>query len=185
MTLADLEDELEAAREAPWEKAQAFLEALGRALPEPDRTLALRPFEEAVYHVWADRATDDAEQARALGMWGLALSALGRREEALRATQEAVGIYRRLAQENPQAFLPDLAMSLNNLGNRLSALGRREEALAACEEAVRTLLPFFQAFPAAFADWMQTMLGNYLWACLKAWKLPDWGLVEEVGRSLR
>jgi hypothetical protein len=59
------------------------------------------------------------------------LSALGRREEALAATQEAADLYRDLAQQNPQAFLPDLAMSLNNLGNRLSALGRREEALAA------------------------------------------------------
>jgi hypothetical protein len=67
----------------------------------------------------------------------------------------------------------------------LSALGRREEALAAYEEAVRTLLPFFQAFPAAFADWMQTMLGNYLWACQEAGEAPDAGLVEEVRRILR
>jgi tetratricopeptide (TPR) repeat protein len=33
-------------------------------------------------------------------------------------------------------FLPDLAMSLNNLGASLSQLGRREEALAATQEAV-------------------------------------------------
>ena len=33
-------------------------------------------------------------------------------------------------QKNPQVFLPDLAMSLNNLGTRLSDLGRREDALA-------------------------------------------------------
>ena len=43
--------------------------------------------------------------------------------------QEAVDIYRKLAQSNPAAFLPDLAASLNNLGTFLSALGRREEAL--------------------------------------------------------
>ena len=59
------------------------------------------------------------------------LSDLGRREEALAATQEAVDIYRRLAQTRPDAFLPDLAASLNNLGGHLSKLGRREEALAA------------------------------------------------------
>jgi hypothetical protein len=34
--------------------------------------------------------------------------------------------YRRLAAHPPDAFLPDLARSLNNLGNRLSEMGRRE-----------------------------------------------------------
>jgi tetratricopeptide (TPR) repeat protein len=46
------------------------------------------------------------------------LSELGRRAEALEATQEAVDLYRRLAaQQNPDAFLPYLAASLHNLGN--------------------------------------------------------------------
>jgi hypothetical protein len=40
---------------------------------------------------------------------GAMLSNLGRREEALAATQEAVDIRRRLAQTRPDAFLPDLA----------------------------------------------------------------------------
>jgi tetratricopeptide (TPR) repeat protein len=61
------------------------------------------------------------------------LSNLGRREEALAASQEAVDIRRRLAQTRPDAFLPDLATSLNNLGIRLS---KREEALAASQEAL-------------------------------------------------
>jgi tetratricopeptide (TPR) repeat protein len=52
------------------------------------------------------------------------------------ASQEAVDIYRRLAQPRPDAFLPDLASSLSNLGLGLSNLGRREEALAASQEAV-------------------------------------------------
>ena len=38
----------------------------------------------------------------------------------------------------PDAFGPDLAMSLNNLAIRLGDLGRREDALAAIEEATRT-----------------------------------------------
>ena len=37
--------------------------------------------------------------------------------------------------ERPDAFLRDLAMSLNNLANRLRGLNRREEALAAAQEA--------------------------------------------------
>ena len=39
----------------------------------------------------------------------------GRREDALAAIQEAAGIYRELAAARPDAFRPDLAMSLNNL----------------------------------------------------------------------
>ena len=41
---------------------------------------------------------------------------------------------RRLAARNPEAFQPDLAMSLNNLSNQLSELGRHE-ALTAKREA--------------------------------------------------
>jgi hypothetical protein len=52
------------------------------------------------------------------------------------ATQEAVTSYRSLAKTRPDAFLPDLATSLNNLGFMLSELGRREDALAATQEAV-------------------------------------------------
>jgi hypothetical protein len=63
------------------------------------------------------------------------LGALGRREEGLAAVEEAVGIRRRLAEARPDAFLPDLAMSLNNLSVRLGELGRREEGLAASEQA--------------------------------------------------
>jgi hypothetical protein len=47
-----------------------------------------------------------------------------------------VDLYRRLAQDRPDAFLPDLAASLNNIGGDFSNLGRREEALAASQEAV-------------------------------------------------
>ena len=42
------------------------------------------------------------------------LADLGRREEALTAINEAVTAYRALAETRPDAFLPDLAMSLNN-----------------------------------------------------------------------
>ena len=42
------------------------------------------------------------------------LGDLGRREDALAAIQEAAGTYRELAAARPDAFRPDLAMSLNN-----------------------------------------------------------------------
>jgi tetratricopeptide (TPR) repeat protein len=63
------------------------------------------------------------------------LGDLGRREEALAASREAVGTYRELAAARPDAFRPDLADSLNNLSASLADLGRREDALAAIQEA--------------------------------------------------
>ncbi|MFJ6154278.1 tetratricopeptide repeat protein, partial [Micromonospora profundi] len=63
------------------------------------------------------------------------LANMGRREQALDPAEEAVTIWRRLAEDNPDAYLPNLAMSLSNLGTFLSQLGRREQALALAEEA--------------------------------------------------
>ncbi len=78
------------------------------------------------------------------------LSALGRREPALAAAEEAVALYRELAAQRPDAFRPDLARSLNNLGNMLSDLGRREPALAAAEEAVALYRELAAQRPDAF-----------------------------------
>lgn len=87
------------------------------------------------------RALDDFEHqarlAKRWGHWGLRLSALGQREEALAASAEAVQILRRLAEARPDAHLADLATGLSNLGCDLSDLGRREDALAAAEEALQ------------------------------------------------
>jgi hypothetical protein len=46
-----------------------------------------------------------------------------------------VEIRRRLAAQRPDAFLPDLAMSLDNYGLLLYDLGRQEEARKASHEA--------------------------------------------------
>jgi tetratricopeptide (TPR) repeat protein len=144
----------------PQEVAAAWLGTWDRALPLPDRTLVLRPFEEVAYRSWVKRAIDEAERARALRMWGFALSALGRRAEALEAAQEAVDLYRRLAAQHPDAFLPYLATSLNNLGIRLSALGRRAEALEATQEAVEIRRRLAAQRPDAFLPDLASSLNN-------------------------
>jgi hypothetical protein len=171
-------------RALPDEVATAWLGAWDGALPPPDRTLLLRPFEEVVYLTWAGRTTDDAERARALNMLGYARSALGRREEALAATAEAVGHYRRLAEANPAAFLPDLAMSLGAHGTVLRGLGRPGEAVQAFAEGLHAVLPFVRALPAAFGGLAGALLADYLQACGEAKREPERGLVEEVGRGL-
>jgi tetratricopeptide (TPR) repeat protein len=83
----------------------------------------------------AERAEDQETKARHFNNLAAVLSALGRREEALTAAQEAADLYRGLARARPEVFTPDLAMSLNNLANVLLELGRREAALTAAQEA--------------------------------------------------
>ncbi|MDW8054277.1 MAG: ATP-binding protein [Anaerolineae bacterium] len=127
-----------------------LVRSLHRALPAPDRTLRLRAFEVEVYRVWAALASQEKERAEALWMLGCALGAVGQREAALQATQEAVSLYRQLAQANPQAFLPDLAASLHNLGARLSEVGQREAALKAALESVSIRRQLARDNPRAF-----------------------------------
>ena len=169
-TAARLEDQrpnlealIEAGAQADYEPARGWFQALHRAFPPPDRTLALRDFEAMVYRAWADaagRADAVEDRAIALVMTGYALSALGRREAALAATQEAADLYRELARANPPAFRPDLATSLNNLGRDLSALGRREEALQATQEAADLYRELARANPPAFLPDLATSLNN-------------------------
>jgi tetratricopeptide (TPR) repeat protein len=98
--------------------------------------------------------------AAQVGKLGVRLSAVGRREDALAASQEAVNIRRRLAQTQPDVFLPGLAMSLNNLGEDLSNLGRREDALTASQEAVDIYRRLAQTRPDAFLAALATSLSN-------------------------
>jgi tetratricopeptide (TPR) repeat protein len=138
------------ARSVPAETARAFLKTLAAALPVPDRTLALRAIQAPLYRALVDLARDDGERTWAWNHLGVALAALGRHEEALAATQDAVAIRRALADACPDAFRPDLAASLHNLGIRLAALGRYDKALAATEEAVAIRRALADERPAAF-----------------------------------
>ena len=155
----------------------------------PSQTLALRERTVEVYAMLAaalrERADADQdvrpERARVLNNLGNRLGDLGRREEALQATDEAVGLHRQLASQCPDAFLPDLASSLNNLGNRLSALGRREEALQASDEAVRIRRRLAAQRPDAFLPDLATSLNNL------GLRLSDLGrreeALQEIGRA--
>jgi hypothetical protein len=55
---------------------------------------------------------------------------------AVTITAAAVDHLRALTTTNPDAYLPDLAASLNTLSVRLGEAGRREQGLTAIEEAV-------------------------------------------------
>ncbi|HXF69903.1 MAG TPA: tetratricopeptide repeat protein [Thermoflexus sp.] len=138
------------------------VEVIARLLPPPDRTLALRSFLADFYRAGLERIPKEevVERAWLLNNLGVALSELGRREEALAPTQEAVDLYRQLAATHPQAFLPDLARSLNNLGVMLSELGRPEKALKATQEAVVICRQLVAAYPQAFLPDLAMSLNN-------------------------
>jgi tetratricopeptide (TPR) repeat protein len=77
-----------------------------------------------------------AQRAHHLDNLGVRLSALGRREDALIASTQAVEVYRRLVATDPAVFESDLARALTNFGIRMSAVGRWEDAVMATTEAV-------------------------------------------------
>jgi tetratricopeptide (TPR) repeat protein len=77
-----------------------------------------------------------------------ALSALGRREDALAAAQEAVSLYRPLATARPDAFTPDLARALTTCSICLTELDRYGDALIAGREAV----DLYNNLPAAYRN---------------------------------
>jgi hypothetical protein len=64
------------------------------------------------------------------------LADLGRRDAALAPIEEAVTHYRQLAERNPDAWLPDLATSLNNLSGRLAEVRQADRADATWREVL-------------------------------------------------
>jgi superkiller protein 3 len=92
----------------------------------------------------------------ALNNLGNRYSELGRRQEALAPTEEAVRIRRELAKTNP-AFLNDLAGSLNNLGLFQLALGQPEQARSAYAESIAIIRPLAANNPAFQQDLQRTL----------------------------
>ncbi|MDQ3988330.1 MAG: tetratricopeptide repeat protein [Actinomycetota bacterium] len=104
--------------------------------------------------------SDPARCAALHATLGWRLGNAGLHQQALTPTEDATGIYRRLAEANPAAYLPGLAASLNNLGIRLSDVGRREAALAPTEEATDIYRRLAQANPAAYLPDLAASLNN-------------------------
>ncbi len=108
----------------------------------------------------SDDLTVIANAAVSLNNLANRLSDIGQREKAFSAAEEAVGLYRALAEARPGAFTPGLPMSLHTFANMLSALGRREEALTAAGEAVGLYRALAEARPDAFTTHLAGSLGN-------------------------
>ncbi|HSV66747.1 MAG TPA: tetratricopeptide repeat protein [Mycobacteriales bacterium] len=136
-------------------EVSALMEAADQALLEPPLSARLDArVRWALDEGWPATAAAllvrHAEAAAVLGDYGTAAQDLSR----------AAALYRRLAEANPAAYQPDLAMSLNNLSIRLGELGRREEGLAAIQEAVEAYRRLAEANPAAYQPDLAASLNN-------------------------
>ncbi|MFI9587836.1 tetratricopeptide repeat protein [Streptomyces sp. NPDC052236] len=105
-------------------------------------------------------ASDPAKRARVLRRLEARQWRAGLHHQALATGQQAVGIWRDLAQRHPVAYA-DLATALSNFGLHLRAVGRHEEALATEEEAVVIRHRFAQADPAVHGPNLAESLINF------------------------
>ncbi|MFB7470883.1 tetratricopeptide repeat protein [Kitasatospora sp. NPDC056184] len=95
-------------------------------------------------------------------------------EHAVAAAEPGVDALRALAETNPDAYLPDLASSLNNLAVRLAEVGRRQESLASAQEAATTYRQLARTNPDAHLPNLAIALNNL------AVRLADVGRHQEA-----
>ena len=122
--------------------------------------------------------------AGCVGTLAIRFSNLGRREEALAASQEAVDFYRRLAQARPDAFMPDLAMSISVTSDALAALDQQAEAAQAADQALEILAPFVERYPDTYGRLARKVMADVLRYSEAAAQAPNEALLERVARAL-
>jgi tetratricopeptide (TPR) repeat protein len=103
-------------------------------------------------------STDPLSRARCLINHGKILSDVGRLEEAIQTTQDAVALYQDAASEAKHST--ELPTALTNLGQLLAGMGRLREALAASREAVALWHRVAEEAPGRFAVLLAVGLTN-------------------------
>ncbi len=91
---------------------------------------------------------------------GVPLSSRSLADTALQLAQALADRHRALARTDPDAHLPSLATSLNNVSVRLGGLGRWEEGLAAAREAVGHYRVLAEASPDLHLSDLAASLNN-------------------------
>ena len=112
------------------------------------------------------RPTDDAPEAdRATyasrrSSLSRCLANTGRHDEALKAAREATNLFRVLDGQNPAAYTPRLAGSLNNLASSQAENGQLHEALKTAQEATDLYRTLAEHNPAAYTPDLARSLNN-------------------------
>ncbi len=109
---------------------------------------------------WARKSGNEDELAKTLNNLGILDSKQNFRDEARKEYQEALQTYRRLAQQNPEAYLPYVAMALNNLGVLDHDQHRPDEARNEHQEALKIRRQLAQTNPEAHLPDVAMTLSN-------------------------
>jgi hypothetical protein len=112
------------------------------------------------------------------------LGRLGSLDEAISAKEEAIDLYRGLAQRRPAGFMPVLAGSLSTLADLLEEAGRLDSATAVDKQAITALSPQFIERSQAFSEQMMILVRNYLRRCAIQELEADDELLRPIRRVL-
>lgn len=104
--------------------------------------------------------TDDTARAKLYARLGERQINVGLHRQALASCEEAAGIYRQLAEINPDTHLRDLSESLHRVAIALSDLGRHEEALSCAEEVVGVDRQLSEINPGAYLPYLANSLSH-------------------------
>ena len=124
------------------------------------RGLRWRLAERRLAAVLEESKAEPEEIGALLDRVAIAAGEAGQRERGLEAARQAVDCYRTLAEARPDVFLPNLAMSLNNLSVQQSDNGDRTGALASIQEGARHYRTLADASPDVFLPNLATSLNN-------------------------
>jgi tetratricopeptide (TPR) repeat protein len=91
---------------------------------------------------------------------GVLQSTINEYPKAEASYREALQIRRELAAANPQAYLPDVAMTLNNLGNLQKNINKYPKAEASYREALQIWRELAATNPQAYLPYVATTLNN-------------------------
>ena len=133
----------------------------------------LNHFNEAIdaYEALLRIYTDPPDRAKTLNNITALYRATQRLQKAEEAYGEVLAIHRKLAEANPDAYLPDVATTLNNLAHFDHSAGRTQEAETNASESERIIDPLWQANPELHGNRMARILFTRAEAC-EATKQP-------------
>lgn len=99
-----------------------------------------------------EKALISERSASNLFEFGLFLQENNQFSKANKVYQEALALYRGLAEQNRTVYLPDVAMTLNNLATLVSDdSSRRQEAEEYCQEAIAIYRTLVQQSPSQYS----------------------------------
>ena len=126
----------------------------------PERfSIACEAYEEALSIV-REIHLDEEKLAQILFDYAYLNTDFNRMHEAVHIYVEALRIYRHLAESNPDAYIPDVATTLNNLAIQQTHLGRYGEAEENILEALRIYRHLAESTPDAYMPDVAGTLNN-------------------------